>query len=93
MAGGGIFMLIVFVLSVTILLIWIGKGRGSLSWKCKFTCCYFTLTIVPALAASYLGSMGFYSILMENLSFILCLFIFLSGFLIPIIANKRIEGD
>jgi len=91
-AGGGVFLFIIFLLSGTIHLIWIFKGKGELRWRLKFTGIYLALTIIPILILfQFLDGKG-NPIIVSNTIFVLGLIALFYGFIIPPL-SKRFGSD
>jgi hypothetical protein len=87
-AGGGVFVLIFLVISVSILIIWFFNGSGSTSDKAKLLFGYLALTLIPSVIFYSLSVSGFWVVFMSNLAFVFGLFTLMGGFVLPLIGKK-----
>lgn len=90
-AGGGVFLLFLVLLSLTLLAVWLANGSGSRFWKFKVMGIYLLVTIVPGLVTHFIGESGIQPTAMSNVSFVFGFLALLSGLIIPVIA-KRLSG-
>jgi hypothetical protein len=92
-AGGGVFLLFLVLVSLTLLAVWLANGSGSKFWKVKVMGVYLLVTIVPGLVAHFVGESGIQPTAMSNVSFVFGFLALLSGFIIPLIAKRFSRGS
>lgn len=92
MAGGGVFTIVLLLISGAITVIWLLKGKGALTRKFKILAGYLALTIAPAIALEAMGEKGYWPVLLSNVAFFLIFMTIMSGFVLPYLA-KRFPGE
>jgi hypothetical protein len=92
MAGGGIVVFILLSLSMLILMVWFVKGSGKNQQKIKLIAYYFSFTLLPGVLLIFVSEKFDLDTWVSNLSFLLLAISVLSGFIIPMIANRTFRG-
>ena len=93
MAGGGIFVFTIFLVSTLIALVWLFKGYGEFRKKLTVIFVFLVVTLIPAFGLAYFAVGNQESNLAGNISFLLFVLASLYGFILPPISKSVIGGS
>jgi len=90
-ARGGLFLFILFLLSILLLANWVIKRKSKRSWKVKLLSIYFSVAALPWVFVFVAGGINNASPAVSYIAVISGVFIVFSGLIVPFISNWLIK--